>query len=279
MKKTVTLDFDTNSGMFQMQFDLCDNAVAQRWYDKLSYLQDQGIVIDTDSCSQSFGPLQDYKVYHAQLDQVIDWVNTSTTYCIEKRSHYGQPELCAMHDVYVDMANDPDYDIFPQTYQLNQLIHLCENALAGRHDPLFYTISWGGNDGDTMEDFSEDPYQYYTLDIRPGSLYLYWVEIGKRPGEYWHDQDPDDMDSFMHTVRPHLSWSAHCKINLRGRHYRPPAFWAWFDSYRERFLQQYGLSDYTDLHECGAIALAHPRDPGYLDQLRQCSARVISIRV
>lgn len=278
MSKSVCLEFQTLTGVREVWYDLVDNDIAHRWYQKIKHLQDLGIGIDPNLTSEIFYQSHPYQHYKQALDDVIDWINTSTAYHIHKQSHYGNPELCVMHDIYVKLTQDPALISHPEIYQLNKLIHLCEGTLNGVYQPLCFGVSWGMNDGITREDFREDPYRYYTLDIKRGSLYLYWTEIGKRPREYWRDGDPRDMETFLYTVTPHRSWSSFFMINLRGTYRTPGEFWDWFEPYREPFLEKWGLEDWTELHENGAIELAHPREPYYYFDLKKKFVRLIGVR-
>ncbi len=278
MTKSICLDFQTTSGVRAVWYDLVDSDIALRWYDKIKYLQQQGMGIDHDLTSDVFHQYRPYQYYKQQLDAVIDWVNTNTDHVIEKKQHYGNPELCVMHDVYVMLTQTSNMITGPEIYQLNKLIHLCEATLADPGRPFCFDVSWGMNDGVTREDFQQDPYEFYTLNIRRGSLYLYWTEIGKRPREYWRDGDPRDLENFLRTVTPHRSWSSFFKINLGGCYRIPTEFWQWFESYRKPFLDKWNLDDWTDLHENGAIELAHPREPYYYFDLKNKFVSLVGVR-
>ena len=261
MKKYVALDFQTQSGPLTAVYNLANNPIAQQWAEKIKQLQHQGIGIDSDFTSDTYGKIKFCVYYTECLNTAVDWVNSTTEHHILKKDYYTQEDLCIMHDVYVELANNPQYDIFSETYQLNKYIHFVEHTLKNSYPLHYFTIAWGVNDGVTMQDFDQDPYQYYTSNLCPGNIYLSWVEIGKKPHEYLNDNDPEDVDSFLNTVRPHRTWSAHCKINLTGS-YRPSKnFWTWFEKYRKPFLEKWNLAEWTDLHEVGAIELAVLQDP------------------
>jgi hypothetical protein len=277
--KTITLHCNTTVGSEQIIFDLCDNEIAQQWYKKLEYLKSQNIDIDKNFTSDTFGLLKPYQHYKEKLDVIINWINLNTPYTIEKKVSYNQEDLCSMHDIYVLLANDPTYDVFNETYLLNKLIHMCELTIEKLTKPSHFTIAWGMNDGITMEEFKQDPYQHYTQDIIPGQLYLAWAEIGKKPSGYWHDGDPENLDNFLNTTRPHRTWSSHCKIILANQGKKSQKFWQWFEAYKTPFLEKWNLQDWGDLEECGAIELAIPRNPLYYQQLEQTFILLESIEI
>jgi len=279
MRQVIEIEFSTHSGSQTVKYNLADNLIAQQWFDKIKLLQDQNISIDHEFTSSIYGVSKSYEYYKEKLDNIVDWVNNTTNYSILHKDHYTQSDLCEMHDVYVTMANDPACDIYNETYSLNKYIHLCEHTLNGPCTLPNVTIAWGTNDGMTMQDFDTNPYEFYTTNIVPGNIYLYWVEIGKRPFEYWADKDPDNIEHFLSVACPHKTWSAHCKIALLT----PPTqlsenYVRWFNKYKQAFLDKWNLKEWELLHDFGAIELATLQDSTTHSLLLEQFESVQSIR-
>lgn len=261
MSKAIRINFQTHNGLQTVDYNLANNEIAEQWFAKIKMLQGNGIAPDPEFTSSIYGTSKSYEYYKQQLDNVVDWVNDHTNYQLTKKDHYDQQDLCAMHDVYVEMARDPACDTHNETYCLNKYIHLCENTLTGPSSLYYFPIAWGTNDGLTMQEFDIDPYKFYTSNIVPGNIYLYWSEVGKKPFEYWHNKDPDNVEHFLSLTCPHNTWSAHCKIALTPSGSGLPLdFVKWFDQYKQPFLDKWGLDDWTVLHEFGAIELATLQD-------------------
>lgn len=279
MNKTIQINFQTRNGPQTVNYNLADNEIAQQWFEKIKKLQNDGISLDSEFTSSIYGTSKSYEYYKQQLDNVVDWVNNTTDYRLTKKDHYDQQDLCAMHDVYVEMARDPACDTHNETYCLNKYIHLCEHTLDGPCSLPYSAIAWGTNDGLTMQDFDIDPYKFYTLDIVPGNIYLYWAEVGKKPFEYWYNNDPDNAEHFLSLTRPHVSWSSHCKIALTPAGSKLPAeFVKWFEPYKQPFLDKWHLDDWTVLHEFGAIELATLQDATVHTQLLETFESLESIK-
>jgi hypothetical protein len=279
MKKNIALEFKTHTGStLVVNYTLADNPVAHEWYEKIKLLQNQGLKIDQEFTSDAYGSLQSYTWYKQQLDKTIDWVNQNTGYFIVKKDRYDQTELCAMHDIYVDMTQDPLCLAHPETYQLNKYIHCVEFTVNGNKHPGYFAISWGLNDGVTMQSTDQNFYRHYTTNLIPGNMYLYWAEIGKRPTEYWRDNDPENLENFLNVTCPHHSWSAHCKINIKGSWNVETKFWQWFETYRQPFLSKWGLTEWTELHETGAVELAQICNPQDHLTLLKHDATLLAVR-
>jgi hypothetical protein len=248
----IILEFTTNTGVDTLEYQLANNLIAKKWVEKISYLQH--VPVDRATTSEVM-ELRSYQEYKTTLDFIIDWINDNTHLSLTKQEHYTQPDLCVLHDHYLDLMKDPRYDWQSQVHEFNTVIHCCEHALH-QHVINYFRISWGGNDGPYMEQFQQSPYIYYTENIVPGNLYLYWAEQGKTPMDYYFSQDPDNLENFLKITTSHRQFSGFCTLQIGPKYTVGPKFWQWFSKYKQAFLDQWQLDDWTSLHQTGAIELA-----------------------
>jgi len=268
---SLILEFTTTAGVETLEYQLADNDIAKRWIRKIYHLQRVPLDRNTTSSETSYQPYDQYK---NQLDQIIDWINLTTDHSITKQNFYNQFDLCQLHDIYLLMAKDPRYDIFENTYKFNTLIHKCEHAL--RQDQLeVFNVSWGAQEGLLVEQFKEDPYQYYTSNVKAGNLYLYWAEQGKTPWDYYCAKDPDNLEHFLKTTIPHRQFSGFFKIQISDRGKSSNEFWIWFEKYKTEFLKKWNLSDWSRINEDGAIELATLTDP--IDQFNSIKSNFVQL--
>ena len=248
----IILEFTTDNGVDTLKYQLANNPIAKKWAEKISHLQH--VPVDRATTSEDM-ELRSYQEYKTRLDCIIDWINVNTHLSLVKQSHYSQADLCVLHDHFLDLMKDPRYDSATQVHEFNTVIHRCEHALH-RHIVTHFRISWGGNDGPHMEQFQQSPYIYYTENIVPGNLYLYWAEQGKTPMEYYYSQDPDNLEIFLKITTPHRQFSGFFTLQIGPKYFSNPKFWQWFSKYKQPFLDHWQLDDWTTLHQYGAIELA-----------------------
>jgi hypothetical protein len=253
----IILEFTTTNGIETLAYQLADNPIAKKWLEKISHLQHVPVDRSTTSDVMEFRSYQEYKT---RLDFIINWINTNTHLSLAQQEHYTQEDLCVLHDHYLDLMKDPRYDWQSLVHEFNTVIHCCEHALH-QHVINHFKISWGGNDGPYMEKFQQCPYNYYTENIVPGNLYLYWAEQGKTPGEYFYNQDPDNLANFLKTTVPHQQFSGFCILQIGSRYNIGTKFWQWFSKYKQAFVDKWHLDDWTSLHQNGAIELATLLNP------------------
>jgi hypothetical protein len=248
----IILEFTTSNGIESLRYQLADNPIAKKWLEKIRHLQH--VPVDRATTSEIM-ELLSYEECKIRLDDIIDWINTHTHLSLAKQSHYTQDDLCVLHDHYLDLMKDSQYDSHTQIHEFNTVIHWCERAL-NQIWINYFRISWGGNDGPYMEQFQQSPYTYYTENIVPGNLYLYWAEQGKTPADYYCAQDPDNLENFLKITVPHRQFSGFCTLQIDTKYTIGSEFWQWFSKYKQAFVDRWQLDDWTPLHQNGAIELA-----------------------
>ena len=68
--------------------------------------------------------------------------------------------------------------------------------------------------------------------------------------------EPDNLENFLKITVPHQQFSGFCTLQIDTKYTIGPEFWQWFSKYKQAFVDQWQLDDWTPLHQNGAIELA-----------------------
>jgi len=235
---------DQKNNKIDLEYQLHDSIIAQKWAKKIKHLQN--VAIDpVDSNSVDVSDIQN--IYSEFCDfaklQPIDIVNLD------------QSKFNQLHKIYEDtheeLSRRSNNSIL---YKFHHSIHYNEhknNAKDSIH------VGWGVNGGLLTEKF--DCHLYYADKIETNNIYLPWAELGKKPVDYWKDHEPSNQQRFNQLCKPHMTLRTKFFISLTDR--VPSKFTAdfleWFDVYKKTWLQAYNIKDYTEIHQYSAPLLAH----------------------
>jgi hypothetical protein len=246
---------DLDGNEHDLVYTLEQNVIANKWYKKISHLyrvplcehytykikQEKSIKDLSDSVTQDL----------SQLKQLIDLD-------FPIKEIYNQDDCNILHAVTISQQYGYNAEVREIFHRMHRTIHLIEFALQQVTVNELYA-GWGEKEGPLEEKFDIDPCQLYEV-RQPGTLYMKWSEFGKTPWQYWKDQDSDDIDHFLDTCKPHMTFRAQFSLRLSEHELDEfePEFLDWFESRRDAWNSRYGKSEWTTLHVRGGVPLARP---------------------
>lgn len=244
---------DLDGNEHDLVYTLEQNPIANKWFKKISHLYRV--------------PLCEHYTYKIKQEKSVAELNDSVTQDLlflkqeiglefPIKENYDQDDCNVLHAITVSRQYHYPPEIREIFHRMHRAIHRIEFSLQQVTIDEIYA-GWGEKEGPLQERFHTDPYQFYEV-CRPGTLYIRWSEFGKHPWQYWKDRDSDDIDHFLDTCKPHVTFRAQFSLVLSDHTVDEfePEFLTWFETRREAWKSRYGCGDWTPLHARGGVPLA-----------------------
>lgn len=190
-----------------IDYRLRDTSIAHKWVQRVRLAQQLGYPIDDPARFYGFGSIIEQKASAvSDMNNLIDilqnWIN------IDKRlsSVEDQDTLNYLHHIFETehgLLDNQNYGtpLQQNLSKLNILVHRCESIARGAR-PRHVVTYFGLPKTETLE---IDDYQYFESNVKFGTVYINYAEIGKT----LHDLMTDN-DSYIHpeAFRPFVHYSA-----------------------------------------------------------------------
>jgi hypothetical protein len=175
-------------------------------------------------------------------------------------------ECIALNQLYYNQLHkiyETNYNGDPRWLDFHEHIHLCE--LHYRQDPLrSVLIDYRERAGPLTKSFDNSYLSNIVTDIVPGMVYIQWTELGKRPYNYWIDNEPNNLDRLCQLSKP---WThLRPKLCIATQHINllddiDPGFFAWWNQYESAWCKHWQLDNWPITYQAGVIHI------GTIDQV------------
>jgi len=257
--------FTRANDIVQCEYKLHESIIASNWYRKITHLKQipidpiESYMVDLSNIRELYSKFCDY----TQIDKDIDLVEIN------------QEALNQLHVLYEThhdtLCKYPNNEIL---YQFHKSIHYHE--IGGYPDK--FVVGWGKKEGPVSYEFLCNP--YYEQSIQKNNLYLSWIELGKRPSDYYKDKEPNSQKRINKLCKPHITFAANFFIAYNNEiNTFDEDFEKWFSQFKSSWCKQYGLSDWTAKDEYSAPLLATPNHNVDVKEIVQDGYKFDSIRL
>ena len=178
-----------------LRFKFLNNPIAELWADRMQ--QRSSWLMDHPDRFYGFGtPKQELQRAQEQIQQCIDTIN-SHEFIITRPFGFNQDCLNYLHNIFeryhglLDQQNSDFWEQAPVPVrealaELNLNVHRCESVMS-RNPPRFVCTWFSMPKTHTLSTLLQG--QYGTMQVKFGTVYLNYVEIGKTLEDLAHDQD------------------------------------------------------------------------------------------
>jgi len=225
-------------------YTLADTDIAIKWFHKIKHLKN--IPID---------PIE------SELLDLSNLQNIYSEFCsrfnldeIKFEDIKDQKNLNHLHEIYE--KNHDRVSRLKQNKLLYKFHHAIHKAEQDTQSKSQINVGWGVKEGLLTETFP--CYDHYANRIVKNNIYLSWAELGKRPVQYYRDQEPSLQERVNELCRPHVMFRAKFFIALSNIEIKDfdNSFVQWFEQFKESWLKAHNLTDYTEKDHYSAPLLA-----------------------
>jgi len=269
MNKLRLIFKNTKSQSESIDYTLADNVVAAKWIKKIKHLQN----VKPSSIFTPGRPIINLVVRNQTRADILK--NLHKEYC--KFADIACVELDYDNKLSLDLLSDLYQENFERlkTQKNNDIIYQFI-ATIGAHrkydteggDCLgckqcincLYHIDWGPQAGLLEEEFLCNP--YYADKMLKNNLYLPHASRGKKPLQYFRDQNPANLEKILESATPHNMLKGGFAICQVEKHVEklPEEFETWFHPFKDAWLNHYNLKDWQPCDEFSAVLLAECND-------------------
>ncbi len=243
-KNKFTIVFKKKSKEFECAYTLADTAIAMKWFKKIKHLKNIPIdniesgLIDLKGLQKIYSKFcNQYSLGEIKFEDINDQKNLNHLHQIYEENH---DKISRMKDNST-------------LYEFHHAIHYAEGQRPSKKQ---INIAWGVKEGPLTESF--DCYDYYSDSIKENNIYLSWAELGKKPLNYWLDEEPNEQQRVNELCKPHVTLRAKFFIPLENRPIGKfdNSFVEWFKTFKRSWLETYKIDSYTEKHHYSAPLLA-----------------------
>lgn len=229
-----------------VEYILHDTLLARKWFHKIKHIRH----VPVDPVNSG---LEDLSNLPAILSEFCDFAGIPNV----DVDITDQKDLNTLHEIYEQ--NHDRLSVLKDNailYKFHLAIHHQEDL--GKTKPKNkIKIAWGTKEGPLIEAFP--CYKYYAPSVKKNQLYLTEPELGKTPFQYFENGEPSSQSRINTLCKSHSNLRATCHISLKDivpQEFNE-GFTTWFKQFKEPWLAQNGLQDWTPVDEYCAPLLAH----------------------
>lgn len=229
----------------ELKYSLNDTELAELWYKKIKHLSR----IPVSKIESDHGDTSDLdKIYK----KFCDFAGIEYT----PLPNFSQHTLNKLHEIYEKshekLSKLKDNEIL---YIFHHAIHEAEKKSIKDKK---INVGWGTKEGMLTSVFNCN--NFYEQSLIKNHIYLPWAELGKKPLQYWQDEEPDNQDRFLELAKPHFTFRAKFSIQIEDQQCNrlPTDFIKWFSKYKKTWLERYKISKWDETDEFGAPLLGIP---------------------
>ena len=249
--KKIIVTFDNNLDVIYHPYN---SVLANIWTEKIKHLQNV--------------PLDPVESEHEDLSNIHSIYNEFCRFAgidpIDIKT-LDQKKLNQLHKIYEDqhdtLSRKKNNSVF---YKFHRAIHFCEDGISESK----IRGGWGTYEGMLTTKFK--CYDFYEDKIIQNNIYLPWAELGKKPLNYWDNQEPNDQERFNALAKPHTTFRAQFFIATTNIDPTPleDEFIEWFGKYKEQWLKFHNIKKWDHIDEYSAPLLAETDYKGDLRGLK-----------
>lgn len=228
-----------------LAYKLRDHNVTRKWVERVQLAQ-ASYNIDNPSRFYGFGTLEQQTEYAInQINNCIDCINSYQPIIDRKITQVNdQDTLNYLHSIFeqyhglLDQQNTPYWQDAPDDVRvaladLNILVHRCESVSRGA-EPR-HVVTWYGLP--KTEVLALEDYELFESDIRYGTVYLNYVEIGKTLEDLAYDNDTYIGDDAFQPFR-HYSADFNVKFYTRQTDNNDAILQEYYDAHSKFFAER-----------------------------------------
>ena len=236
----------TNQKQEKIDIDylLDDSLLATKWSGTIKHLQQ----VPYDPVESGIEDVSDLKTIYRQFCHFANLEPIDT-------NNFNQNVLNELHKIY-----EEHHDRLSKEKN-NSVLYRFHHSIHSNEEPNNITntlkVGWGIKEGPLTQQY--DCHSHYTDSMKQNQIYLPWAELGKKPLDYYKDNEPNNQQRFNELSKPHMTFRPKFIINLEDcvPQEFDPDFVDWFATYKESWLEAHGINDYEAKHHYSAPVLAH----------------------
>ena len=200
------ITYSNNNLNNDIVIDYClrNNQITEKWVQRVLLAQHLGYHIDDPSRFYGFGSIEKQtNLALNQINQLICKLQNWIKIDFNLHSINDQDTLNKLHHIFElehGLLDEKNYNIDLKQHlcELNLLVHRCESIARGAH-PRHVVTYFGLPKTETL---SNEDYNYFEKEVKFGTVYINYAEIGKTLYDLMLDKDtyinPEAFQPFLH---------------------------------------------------------------------------------
>ena len=253
MSKNLNIVWNNNR---KIQLRLLDNPAAEYIYKSFKFLQHLKLDFINNPKDNPYSSV--YNGSDASIDNLKSAANILDIQ-INVDELDSQNYLNHLHCIYEKNYNgDPNWLVF------HEMIHMIEHARRNKYAEGI-AFDFREKTDPLIQKFDRSWFSFSTTTVTKGMCYLRWQELGKRPYDYYEDQEPNNIDRICELVkpwiylRPNIFVAYEDRDRLEGKDLNK--FSIWFEKYRKDWTTHWDISTWTPEEIFSVIPI------GYIDDI------------
>lgn len=184
---------------------------------------------------------------------------------IDRSRMCDQEYLNELHQIY-----ENNYDGNQSWTDYHEHIHLIETKLRGKFPEHKLEINYRHLAGPLNRSFQQEWLSHGQTSLQAGDVYLAWDELGKTPYNYWHDNEPDEIQRLCQLAKPWLTIRPKIHVCLRDMDRdlgENISFENWWKSFEKEWCQHYGISSWSNRDSKTVIVIGKIQNHQNLEHL------------
>lgn len=253
-KNSFTIVLKNPESEIDLKYSLNDTDLARAWYKKIKHL-----------CRVPVSKVESDLEDTSNLDRIYQKFCEFAGLEYKPILNFSQQTLNELHEVY-----EKSHEKLSKLHD-NEILYIFHHAIHENEKKSFednnINVGWGTKEGMLTSVFNCN--KFYEKSLLKNHVYLRWAELGKKPLQYWKNQEPDKQERFLQLAKPHFTFRAKFFIQAEDQESRslPINFIEWFAKYKDLWLAHYKISKWDETDEFCAPLLGipeHKEDINYL---------------
>jgi len=249
MKKLKIL-FDNLS---DIDINLYDNPVVDVVLDSFKFLKH--VKLDVKNHPRDNPYSDEYSDQSANVQRLFKYAALLNLNVVEQP--ITQEFLNTLHKIY-----EKNYNGDSKWLEFHEAIHIAEDNIRGRIPSI--KLAYREKAGLLEKTFNRSWLQYSTTEIKKGTCYIRWQELGKRPYDYFYDSEPADINRLTELAKPWIYYKPNLFIetydkNMLG-HTDLEKFNVWFKPFKDEWCQHWNLTDWKPEEQYAVIPIGMVTD-------------------
>jgi len=237
-----------NNDVKKVKYTLADNPIAKKWYVAMKHLRNvkpykfdslHAAPRELSICYKDFCEFAGIEpLDYTKIDQEV--LNTFH-------------ELFVQHNERLSKVKN-NHIIYEFHHSIHQAEHDSRNIVPRQQ--LKYRISYNNQSAPFHERLTCNP--FHSKELSKGNIYLLHSDSGKRPYDYFFDNDIDTMEKVKKSMVATYTFMPNWFVCLESR--KPskldPDFYTFFAKYKSWFFKEFGLEKWDEVDEQSAVLLA-----------------------
>lgn len=181
---------------------------------------------------------------------------------VDKNACFSRDQLYLnyLHEIY-----EKKYNGNPVWMDFHRTVHLLEDYHK-RTEKYRIDIHYDEKSGLLEKKFQDDLKSELVCKVKAGEVYISWVELGKRPWDYWQNNEPNDIKRICELckpwikVKPRLSIALIDKDLVYHRYEKLDDFLSWWNPYKEDWCNYWNLKSWHWQDMFSVIPIGYVKD-------------------